>query len=117
MVSGRVYHLANFGNLGRRESADLRMLLDDRLVLGEINAEGLVVGYIAFNPLDIGAELPQRLVGLRCCTTKLLPIQRPDTRDVAFDNDLPQGHGFLLGFFGAPASRYSGRSKPSRVRE
>src|SRR5271168_1185155 len=121
MLGGWVYHLANFGNLGRRKSTDLRMLLDDRLVLGEINAEGLVVGYIALNPLDFRTELPQRLIGLRCRTTKLLPIERSGARNVAFDNELAQGHGFLLGFFrmlrSATFSMRFGDSQHSRARQ
>jgi hypothetical protein len=41
--SRRINHLAHLGHLGGGKAADLRVLLDDRFVLGEIDAKGLVV--------------------------------------------------------------------------
>src|SRR4051812_20982988 len=59
----RVDHLADFGDLGRRKAADLGVLADHALILGEIDAEGLVVSDVALDPLDVGADLAQRVVG------------------------------------------------------
>src|SRR4249920_3771427 len=62
LLRRRVDHLAHFGDLGRGKSADLGVLADDGFVLGEIDAERLVVGDIALDPLDVGAELMQDLI-------------------------------------------------------
>ena len=49
---GWVDHLANFRDLGRRETADLGVFLDYILVLGEIDAERLVGGELPPDFLD-----------------------------------------------------------------
>jgi len=55
----RVDHLADLSDLGCRKTADLRVLADDVLVFGEIDAERLVVGDIGFKPLHVRAKLAQ----------------------------------------------------------
>lgn len=62
LFGGRVDHLAHLGHLGGREAADLGVFMNDRLVRGEVDAEGLVVGDVALQPLDVRAELAQYLV-------------------------------------------------------
>ena len=62
LLRRRVDHLAHFGDLGCGKAADLGVLANDRFVLGEIDAERLVVGDIALDPLDVGAELMQDLI-------------------------------------------------------
>src|ERR1700686_3846344 len=47
LLSRGVDHPAHFGDLGRGKTADLGVLADDCFVLGEIDAERLVVGDIA----------------------------------------------------------------------
>src|SRR5262249_58501279 len=54
-------HLLDFSDLGRRKAADLGVLADDGLVLGEIDAKGLVVGHVALDPLNVRTELTQDL--------------------------------------------------------
>jgi hypothetical protein len=45
------------------------MLFDDSLVLGEVDAEGLVVSDIALDPLNVRSKLPQRLIRFRRSAT------------------------------------------------
>ena len=52
-------HIANPGDLGGRKAANLRVLADDGLICGQINAKRLIVRNVAFEPLDIGAKLAQ----------------------------------------------------------
>lgn len=54
--------LLHFGDFRRRKSTDLRMLSDDRLVLGEVHAECLVIRYVTFDPLNVRTELAQNVV-------------------------------------------------------
>jgi hypothetical protein len=54
MFGRRVDHLADFGNLGRWEAADLGVLVDDLLVFRQVHTERLVGGDIALDPLDVG---------------------------------------------------------------
>jgi hypothetical protein len=65
VLCGRVDHLADFGDLGRWEAAQFRMLLYDVLVLGQVDTEGLVSGDVTLHPLNVGAKLAQDAVGLR----------------------------------------------------
>ena len=43
LLGSRINHLANFGAFRGWKSTDLRMLLDNGFILGEINAEGLAL--------------------------------------------------------------------------
>src|SRR5205085_5019485 len=92
MFGRGIDHLADFGDLARREAADLGVFLDDRLILGEVDAEGLVGGDIAVDPLDVGAELAQYLVRFRRRAAKLLALEAADRRDVALDDEFAQSH-------------------------
>jgi hypothetical protein len=65
VLCGRVDHLADFGDLGRWEAAQFRVLLYDVLVLGQVDTEGLVSGDVTLHPLYVGAKLAQDAVGLR----------------------------------------------------
>src|SRR5437667_8639761 len=42
-----VDHLTDFGDLARRKPADLRVFANDAFILGEIDAERLIVGDVA----------------------------------------------------------------------
>src|SRR5579859_6303885 len=95
MLGGRIDHLAHFGDLGRRKAADLRMLLDDRLVLGEIDAKRLIGRDIALDPLDIGPELAQHAVGFAGSGAQLLALERAGSGDIAFDDEFAQCHRLL----------------------
>ena len=57
LFRGRIDRLGDLGDLRRREAADLGVLADHRFILGEVDAEGLVGGDIALDPLYVGAEL------------------------------------------------------------
>jgi hypothetical protein len=83
--------------LRRGEAADLGVLLDDRLVLREVDAERLVARDVAFQPLDVGPELPQHLVRLRRSALELLPLERAHLRNIALDDELAQSHVSLPG--------------------
>src|SRR4051812_10238043 len=84
---GGIDHLANFGDLACRKTADLGVTADDGFILGQIHAKGLVIGDVGFHPLDIGPELPQRLVGLRRCAAQLLALETADLGNVALDDE------------------------------
>src|SRR6266851_3931256 len=92
VLGGRVDHLADLGDLGGREAADLGVLFDDVLVLGEVDAERLVGRDIAVDPLDVGAELAQHLVRFRRRAAQLLALQAAGAGDVALDDEFAQGH-------------------------
>src|SRR5207237_2558345 len=94
VFGGGVDHLANFGDLGRREAADLGVLFDDRLVLGEIDAEGLVGRDIALDPLDVGAQIAQHAIRFRRGALQLLALQAADRRDIPLDDEFAQWHGW-----------------------
>ncbi len=59
----RVDHAADFGDLVGREAGEPGVLVDHRLVLGDVDAEGLVLGDVGLHPLDARAELGERRVG------------------------------------------------------
>ena len=59
------------------------MLLNDRLFLGEIDAERLVAGDIALDPLNVGAELLQRRVRFLRGLSQRLPLRAADRRQLA----------------------------------
>jgi len=92
VFGGRVDHLADFGDLGRRKAADLGVLFDDVLVFREIDAERLVGGDIALDPLDVGAELAQDVVRFCRRAAQLLAIEAAGCRNVAFDDEFAQSH-------------------------
>ena len=61
------------------------MLADDGLVLGEIDAEGLVVRDLALDPLDVGAELGKHFIRLGGSPPKLIAFEGADRRYVSLD--------------------------------
>src|SRR5579862_6916983 len=81
----RVDHLLHFSDFCCRKAADLGVLADYRLVLRQIDAEGLVIRYIALDPLDIGAELVQHFIRLGGSVSKLAALKGADFRDVSLD--------------------------------
>src|ERR1700730_10280492 len=91
----RIDHLLHFSDLCRWKATDLSVLADYRLVLGEIDAEGLAVSDIALDPLDVGAELAKHLIRLGGSAPQLLPLKAPNSWDFSFNHELPQCHGFL----------------------
>src|SRR5690606_31107096 len=83
---GRVYGLADLGDLVGREAAQPRMFVDDLLVAGEVDAEGLVGGDVALDPLDVGAEFLERGVRLLGRGLERLALRTADGRKLAFDD-------------------------------
>src|SRR5215831_14170132 len=67
-------HIANLSDLGGRKAADLRVLADDGLICGQINAKRLIVRNVAFEPLDIGAKLAQHAIRLLCRSAELFAL-------------------------------------------
>src|SRR5205814_10642737 len=96
VFGGGVDHFTHFGDLGGWEAADLGVLPDNRLVLGEIDAEGRVGRDKALDPLDVGAELAQDAVRLRRGALQLLALEAADCRNVPFDDELAQCHVTFL---------------------
>src|SRR5262249_6311110 len=92
---GRIDHLLDFRYLRRGKSADLGVLVDDRLVLGKIDAEGFVVRDVALDPLNVRAELAQDFVRFRCRVPQLRTLERAHLRNVALDDELAQSHRSL----------------------
>src|SRR4051812_28059823 len=92
---GRVDYLAHLGDLVGRKSADLGVLADDAFILGEIDAERLVVGDVALDPLDVGGKLIQRLVRLGSCGAQLLALEGADLGNLPFDDKPAQSHRSL----------------------
>ena len=71
------------------------MLADDGLVLGEIDAERLIVSDLALDPLEFGAELMQHLIRFSRSSPELLPLKAADFGDVSLNDEPAQCHGFL----------------------
>src|SRR5262249_53343258 len=80
--------LATLSDLGCRKPADLRVLADDVLVFGEINAKRLVVRDVAFEPLNVRPKLAEYPIRFCCCSAKLLALEGADLWNVAFDDEL-----------------------------
>src|SRR5262249_21775656 len=91
-LSCRIDHLLDFSDLGRRKAAHLGMFADDGLVLGEIDAKGLVVGHVALDPLNVRTELTQDLVRFCRRPSQLFALQRADIRNIPFDDEFAQRH-------------------------
>src|SRR6478672_4933702 len=88
----RVDHLADLRDLRRRKAADLRVLANDVLIFGEIDAERLVVGDIGFKPLDVRTKLAQYPIRFCCCSAKLFALEGADLWNIPFDDKLPKCH-------------------------
>jgi hypothetical protein len=63
------------------------MLVDDGFVLGEIDAEGLVVGHEALDSLNIRPELLQGFIRFCGSRAELLAFESADLRDVSLDDE------------------------------
>ncbi len=59
----RIDDLRHFGDVARRDAAQLGMLADRVLAIGQVDAIGLVAGHIAVLPLDPHPDFVKRLVG------------------------------------------------------
>jgi hypothetical protein len=86
---GRIDQFLDFSDLGRRETADPRMLGDDAFVFGQIDAEGFVVGYKTLDPLNVRPELLQDLIRFCGRRSELFAFERADLWDVSLDDESP----------------------------
>ena len=57
----------------------MRVLADRRLVLREVNTEGLVSGHEAFEPLDLWSNSRERRVGRTCRGLQVVDASRADS--------------------------------------
>jgi hypothetical protein len=89
---GWVDHRLHRGDFACREAADFGVPADDRLVFGEIDAEGFIICNITFDPLDVGAELAQHIVRFRRGLAQLFPLESSDLKDIALDDEFLQSH-------------------------
>src|SRR5215207_8010289 len=87
----RLDDAAHFRDRGGRESAELRVRANRGLVLGQVDAERLVVDNVRPLPLCLPGERRQRFVRLRRDIPALLLIQGADARDLALDDVPPHG--------------------------
>src|SRR5262245_23527734 len=71
------------------------MLHDHGLVLREVDAEGLALGHVAVDPLDVRGELREGLVRLGGSAAQLLARQRADARNIPFDDESAEGHSLI----------------------
>ncbi|MGA9007683.1 MAG: hypothetical protein WBE48_09490 [Xanthobacteraceae bacterium] len=77
-------------------NADLSVLSDDSLILGEVDAKGLVISYVALDPLDIRTELVQHLIRFGGSTPELLSLKSADFGDVSLNDEPAEYHNVLL---------------------
>jgi hypothetical protein len=95
VFGGRVDHLADLDDPGRRKAADPGVLADDVLVFRQIDAERLVGGDVALDPLDIRAEIAQHAVRLGRRPSQLLALQAAGAGNVVLDDEFAQSHDGL----------------------
>ncbi len=67
------------------------MTPDESLVLGQIDAVGLVLGNITLDPLDVGPKFPQSLVRFLRSGLEFLPLSAADSRKFSFDHEFSHG--------------------------
>jgi len=67
------------------------MTSDENLILGQIDAVGLVVGDVTFDPLDVGSKLTQCFVRFLCSGLEFLPLSTADSRKFPFDHEFSHG--------------------------
>src|SRR5262245_18879020 len=91
------------------------MLADDRLVLCQIDAERLVVGDVAFHPLDLLADLLQRIVRLGGGAAQLIAVEASDLRYVPLDDEFTQGQDNLLSSVSTLRSKAKNARLPSAI--
>src|SRR5262245_1072129 len=95
MRRGWIDHALDRRDLSGRKSTDPCVFTDQLLARRQINAEQLVFCDVALDPLDIGAELLERLIRLDRRFLELSRIERTGLRDVALDDESLQGHATL----------------------
>src|SRR5579859_1584635 len=74
-----------FGNTVCRKASLLGVFLHRRLIWGDIHAIDLVVGHIAFEPLDLRPELLEDAARLLRDTLQLVRRELSGSRNFAFD--------------------------------
>src|SRR6185436_13377504 len=84
-------------DLVRREPADRRMLADQVLVVGKIDAIDLVAGDVALDPLDACADLVDRAARSLRDVDQLFLREIAGARNLALDDVLRHGC-YLLGW-------------------
>src|SRR6185436_7680463 len=82
----RIDDHADFGNGTGRETAQLRVLANQRFIRRQINAEQFVLGAVRMLPLDRRAEAVEHCVGLLRGTAQLFGIELADTWDIPLDH-------------------------------
>ena len=78
--------LADLGDLGGRKATQFGVLVDERLIRGQIHAVQLVGGHKRFQPLNIRSKLAQHLVGLGRTLLQSFPFQSSDFRNLPLDH-------------------------------
>src|SRR4029453_14610604 len=83
---GGVDHRAHTRDAIRREAADSRVLANHLFVIGDVDAVDLVVGDVAFHPLDLRPESAEHAAGLLGDGTEFLDAHPSRSRHVALDD-------------------------------
>src|SRR4051812_9180305 len=104
---GRIDRSRHLADPARREAADPRMLAHRILVLGQIDAEGLVRRHEGFEPLHPRRELGQSGVRRGGRAPEIVALQPVDARYITLD------HIFLHGTFSSHGSMLNGASARS----
>jgi hypothetical protein len=99
---------ANLGDTVGGKTTTLCVFADDVLIVGEVDAEGLVRRHIGFLPLDVRRELCQHLVLFLCGRLEFLAVGAADGWKFALDDVATHG--------GLPWSWLSPRVPASLVR-
>jgi len=92
-----------------------RHACDDLFVCGQIDAKRLIVGDIAFLPLDVGPKLGAMLRSTSRGGTQLLASNVPDFRDITFNDELPKA--MIISFSRGYSLRGAVRQEPSAEKE
>src|SRR6266446_38225 len=88
-VAGRgIDHGGQAGDLVGREAAAAGVLQDDVRIRGDVDAVELVVGDVAVEPVDLGPQVGDDLVGLLRDRPQLLGGKAAGPRQVALDHKL-----------------------------
>jgi hypothetical protein len=85
-------HLAYLCDARGWKPADFGVLPDDAFVLRQIDAEGLIGGDVAVDPLDVRAQATQHLVRFLCRRPELLALKAADAWNIAFDYKFTECH-------------------------
>ena len=81
----RINNRFDFGNPIRWKASLFGMLAHGRLIRGDIHAIDFVIGYIAFEPLDLWSQFPKDTARFLRDSLQLIRCELSGSRDFTFD--------------------------------